>query len=57
MQVHGFEGAGQAVGVKADRVDPTPMTTDGYAFDDMERAFALSDKKLDDVVPVLTRLA
>jgi threonine dehydrogenase-like Zn-dependent dehydrogenase len=35
------------------RVDPTPMTTHTFQFDDMERAFEVSDKKLDDVVKVL----
>lgn len=31
------------------------MTTHEFAFDDMERAFEVSDKKLDDVVNVLVR--
>jgi threonine dehydrogenase-like Zn-dependent dehydrogenase len=35
------------------RVDPTPMTTHTFRFDDMERAFEVSDKKLEDVVKVL----
>jgi threonine dehydrogenase-like Zn-dependent dehydrogenase len=35
------------------RVDPTPMTTHTFQFDDMEQAFEVSDKKLDDVVKVL----
>lgn len=37
------------------RVDPTPLTTHEFAFADMERAFEVSDKKLDDVVKVLIR--
>jgi len=37
------------------RVDPTLMTTHTFAFDDMERAFEVSDKKLDDVIkPLIT---
>ncbi|GAB3460191.1 hypothetical protein GCM10027570_44810 [Streptomonospora sediminis] len=35
------------------RLDPAPMTTHSFAFDDMERAFEVSDKKLDDAVKVL----
>jgi threonine dehydrogenase-like Zn-dependent dehydrogenase len=35
------------------RVDPTLMTTHSFHFDEMERAFEVSDKKLDDVVKVL----
>jgi threonine dehydrogenase-like Zn-dependent dehydrogenase len=37
------------------RVDPTPMTTHTFRFDDMERAFEVADKKLEDVVKVLIR--
>ncbi|HEX3512976.1 MAG TPA: NAD(P)-dependent alcohol dehydrogenase [Trebonia sp.] len=37
------------------RLDPTPMTTHTFSFDEMERAFEVSDKKLDDVVkPLIT---
>lgn len=37
------------------RVDPTQMTTHTYHFDEMERAFEVSDKKLDDVIkPLIT---
>jgi threonine dehydrogenase-like Zn-dependent dehydrogenase len=37
------------------RVDPTQMTTHTFHFDDMERAFEVSDKKLDDVIkPLIT---
>jgi isopropanol dehydrogenase (NADP+) len=37
------------------RVDPTLMTTHRFPFDQMERAFEVSDKKLDDVVkPLVT---
>jgi threonine dehydrogenase-like Zn-dependent dehydrogenase len=37
------------------RVDPTPMTTDTFPFDDMGRAFEVSDKKLDNVIkPLIT---
>ncbi|MFF9020526.1 NAD(P)-dependent alcohol dehydrogenase [Streptomyces eurythermus] len=39
--------------LEARMVDPSPMTTHEFAFDDMERAFEVSDKKLDDVVKVL----
>ncbi|MGP4115333.1 NAD(P)-dependent alcohol dehydrogenase [Streptomyces sp. 4N509B] len=35
------------------RVDPSLMTTHTFPFDDMERAFEVSDQKLDDVVKVL----
>jgi threonine dehydrogenase-like Zn-dependent dehydrogenase len=35
------------------RVDPTSMTTHTFGFDEMERAFEVADKKLDDVVKVL----
>ncbi|MFE7718182.1 NAD(P)-dependent alcohol dehydrogenase [Nocardia rhizosphaerihabitans] len=41
--------------LQSGRVDPTPMTTHEFAFTDMERAFEVSDKKLDDVVKVLIR--
>ena len=37
----------------AKRLDPTLMTSHTFAFDDMERAFEVSDRKLDDVVKVL----
>jgi threonine dehydrogenase-like Zn-dependent dehydrogenase len=37
------------------RVDPTMMTTHTFAFDQMERAFEVSDKKLEDVIkPLIT---
>jgi threonine dehydrogenase-like Zn-dependent dehydrogenase len=37
------------------RVDPTQMTTHTFSFDEMERAFEVSDKKLDDVIkPLIT---
>jgi isopropanol dehydrogenase (NADP+) len=35
------------------RVDPTPMTSHTFGFEQMERAFEVADKKLDDVVKVL----
>jgi threonine dehydrogenase-like Zn-dependent dehydrogenase len=35
------------------RLDPTHMTTHTFSFDDMERAFEVSDKKLENVVKVL----
>lgn len=35
------------------RLDPTRLTTHTFRFDDMERAFEVSDKELDDVVKVL----
>lgn len=41
--------------LRAGRIDPTPLTTHEFAFDDMEQAFEVSDKKLDDVVKVLIR--
>lgn len=34
-------------------VDPSQMTTHEFRFDDMERAFEASDKKLDNVVKVM----
>lgn len=37
------------------RVDPTLMTTHTFSFNDIERAFEVSDKKLEDVVkPLIT---
>ncbi|MFI6494519.1 zinc-binding dehydrogenase [Streptomyces sp. NPDC050564] len=39
--------------LEKERVDPTHMTTHGFSFDEMERAFEVSDKKLEDVVKVL----
>ncbi|MET9244597.1 NAD(P)-dependent alcohol dehydrogenase [Nonomuraea sp. NPDC003709] len=35
------------------RLDPTHMTTHSFEFGEMERAFEISDKKLEDVVKVL----
>jgi isopropanol dehydrogenase (NADP+) len=35
------------------RVDPTEMTTHTFGFDEMERAFEVSDKKLEDVIKAL----
>ncbi|MGV9302917.1 NAD(P)-dependent alcohol dehydrogenase [Nonomuraea sp. NPDC004354] len=35
------------------RLDPTHMTTHSFDFEEMERAFEVSDKKLEDVVKVL----
>jgi threonine dehydrogenase-like Zn-dependent dehydrogenase len=35
------------------RVDPTLMTTHTYNFDEMKRAFEVSDKKLEDVIKPL----
>lgn len=35
------------------RLDPSHMTTHEFRFDDMERAFEVSDKKLEDVVKVM----
>jgi threonine dehydrogenase-like Zn-dependent dehydrogenase len=37
----------------SNRVDPTSMTTHTFGFDEMERAFEVADKKLEDVVNVL----
>jgi isopropanol dehydrogenase (NADP+) len=39
--------------LKTNRVDPTAMTSHTFAFDEMERAFEVADKKLDDVVKAL----
>src|SRR5262249_11875076 len=36
--------------LKTNRVDPTAMTSHTFGFDEMERAFELADKKLEDVV-------
>lgn len=41
--------------LESERVDPTPMTTHTFPFDEMERAFEVADKKLEDVVKVLIR--
>jgi threonine dehydrogenase-like Zn-dependent dehydrogenase len=39
--------------LEAKRLDPTLMTTHRFRFDEMERAFEIADKKLEDVVKVL----
>ncbi|MFG2563441.1 NAD(P)-dependent alcohol dehydrogenase [Streptomyces sp. NPDC048496] len=39
--------------LESKRIDPSHMTTHTFHFDDMERAFEVSDKKLEDVVKVL----
>jgi threonine dehydrogenase-like Zn-dependent dehydrogenase len=39
--------------LEAKRLDPTLMTTHTFKFDEMERAFEISDKKLEDVVKPL----
>jgi threonine dehydrogenase-like Zn-dependent dehydrogenase len=39
--------------LRAKRIDPTRMTTHEFAFEDMERAFEVLDKKLDDVIKPL----
>jgi len=39
--------------LKTNRVDPTAMTSHTFGFDEMERAFEVADKKLDDVVKAL----
>lgn len=41
--------------VENQRLDPTLMTTHEFPFDEMEHAFDISDKKIDDVVKVLVR--
>ena len=41
--------------LESGRVDPTMMTTHIFSFDDMERAFEVMDKKLDNVIkPLIT---
>jgi threonine dehydrogenase-like Zn-dependent dehydrogenase len=35
------------------RVDPTHMTSHTFAFEEMEQAFDIADRKVDDVVKVL----
>jgi len=41
--------------LRGGRVDPTQMTTHTFHFDEMERAFEVADKKLDDVIkPLIT---
>jgi threonine dehydrogenase-like Zn-dependent dehydrogenase len=35
------------------RVDPTPMTSHRFSFDEMPRAFEVMDRKLEDVVKPL----
>jgi isopropanol dehydrogenase (NADP+) len=41
--------------LESGRLDPTRMTTHRFAFDDMEQAFEISDKKLEDVIkPLIT---
>ncbi|MFF8773638.1 NAD(P)-dependent alcohol dehydrogenase [Kitasatospora sp. NPDC015120] len=39
--------------LETERLDPTHMTTHEFGFDEMERAFEVADKKLEDVVKVL----
>lgn len=39
--------------VENGRVDPSHLTTHEFSFDDMERAFEVADKKLEDVVKVM----
>jgi isopropanol dehydrogenase (NADP+) len=39
--------------LESKRVDPTMMTTHTFSFDDMEQAFEVSDKKLDNVIKPL----
>lgn len=39
--------------LETNRVDPTHMTTHRFRFDEMERAFEVSDKKLEDAIKVL----
>ncbi|WP_067679349.1 NAD(P)-dependent alcohol dehydrogenase [Nocardia miyunensis] len=39
------------------RVDPSLMTTHEFDFDDMEQAFEVADKKIDDVVKVLIKFS
>ncbi|NRQ34695.1 NAD(P)-dependent alcohol dehydrogenase [Nonomuraea sp. NN258] len=39
--------------LRGERLDPTHMTTHTFGFAEMERAFEVSDRKLDDVVKVL----
>ena len=39
--------------LKTTRVNPTAMTSHTFGFDEMERAFEVADKKLDDVVKAL----
>jgi len=41
--------------LETDRVDPTPMTTHEFAFDDVGRAFELMESKRDDVIKPLVR--
>jgi threonine dehydrogenase-like Zn-dependent dehydrogenase len=41
--------------LESQRIDPTLMTTHTFHFDDMDRAFEVSDSKLDDVIkPLIT---
>lgn len=39
--------------LETQRIDPSHLTTHEFPFDEMERAFEVSDKKLEDVVKVL----
>ena len=39
--------------LETNRVDPTPMTTHTFSFDEMPRAFEVSDRKLDNTMKVL----
>ena len=37
------------------RVDPAPMTTHEFGFDDVERAFSLMETKQEDIIKPLIR--
>jgi threonine dehydrogenase-like Zn-dependent dehydrogenase len=39
------------------RVDPTPMTTHEFGFDEVERAFGLMETKAENIIKPLIRFA
>jgi threonine dehydrogenase-like Zn-dependent dehydrogenase len=41
--------------IEMKRVDPTPMTTHRFAFDQIDRAFEMMETKADDIIkPLIT---
>jgi threonine dehydrogenase-like Zn-dependent dehydrogenase len=54
-EVEVFRPRGLLRVLESKRVDPTHMTTHTFPFDEMERAFEVADRKLEDVVKALIR--
>ncbi|MBD3257063.1 alcohol dehydrogenase catalytic domain-containing protein [candidate division GN15 bacterium] len=43
--------------IENDRVDPTPMTTHEFPFDDIEKAYAMMESKEDDIIKPLVKFS